>query len=310
MMKNDHFFRFNVGLMHSDPVLGLMEKQGIKGVGIFVALMVELRIREEYRMRRASLSALARRWECPVEDLLAVVDDYGLFAPCSDAAGEACFSSPYLDEVMAAVQGQQDSQSVRGRRRAVTAERAADGRFTRGIQPAKQSIADQSKAATESAAAVDLTVDDSFPGESGSQALQPFRGWEAYVDEAFGEQSWMELQAMHSKLGLRLMEQSDFVVALFKQHIRTYGKEASILSLGEAKTYFSNFIRFGSPTRRRLEQLLDRQAAVAAEQDAYRFEQRDPTTGERSYCGMPIPKTAPPRPDANSIWDECLWQWG
>lgn len=303
MIKNDHFFRFYVGLMYSDPILGLAEKQGIKGVGIFVALVVELRVRQDYRMRRASLSALARRWDCTLEELTAVVDDYGLFAPCSDVAGEACFSSPYLDEVMAAVQQTQQAQSAAGIYRASTAERAANGRFTSSRQPAKQSISKQSKAAAETAAATDFTGND-------ENRLLPFRGWEAYVDEAFGDQSWMEVQAMHSGLGLRLMEQSGFIIALFKQHVRTYGKEETIGSLGEAKSYFSNFIRPGSPTCQRLEQLLDRQATIEAEQNVYRFEQRNPTTGERSYCGMPIPETAPPRPDANSIWDECLWQWG
>lgn len=306
MIKHDHFFRFNVSLMYSDQMVALTEKQGIKGVGIFVALLVELRIREDYRMNRASLPTLARRWDCTLEEVEAVTNDYELFESYSDETQGAFFSSPYLDEVMEAVRQQQQVQRTRGLRRSITAKRSADGRFTSNVQPAEQSTAEQSTA-TKSNHPADY--DDPNRGRGGSSSLQPLRSWEAYVDEAFAEQSWMEVQAMHSKLGRRLLEHADAVIGLFKQHIRTYGKEQSVLSLRDAKSYFSNFVRPGTPTCQRVEQLLTHHDAIATGQDVYRHEQRDPVTGQRSYCGMPIPETAPPRPSANSIWDECLWQW-
>lgn len=129
------------------------------------------------------------------------------------------------------------------------------------------------------------------------------------MDEAFGEQSWMELQAMHSRLGKLLLEQSDAIASLFKQHIRTYGKESAIFSLSDAKSYFSNFIRLGTPTRQRLDAHLARQQCASRTIDLYRYEQRDPLTGERSYCGRPIPADAPPRPNENAVWNEELQEW-
>lgn len=298
MIKNDHFFRFNVGLMYSDPLLALMEKQGICGVGIFVALLVELRIREEYCASRASLSVLARRWQCTTQEVESVIDNYRLFERCRNAAGELCFSSPYLDEVMEAVRQQKQTQTAGGRRRASTAQRAANGRFTSDVQVAEQSISKQSKAAT-----------DAVGEESGVKRLPPIKGWESCIDEAFGEQSWMELQAMHSRLGKLLLEQSDVIALLFKQHIRTYGKESAIFSLSDAKSYFSNFIRLGSPTRQRLDAHLARQQCALRTTDPYRYEQLDPLTGERSYCGRLIPAQAPPRPNENAVWNEELQEW-
>ena len=41
--------------------------------------------------------------------------------------------------------------------------------------------------------------------------------------------------------------------------------------------------------------------------DFYRFEQRNPDTGERSYCGVPIPADAPPRPNDQAVWCEGKW---
>ena len=43
--------------------------------------------------------------------------------------------------------------------------------------------------------------------------------------------------------------------------------------------------------------------------DEYRYEDRDPVTGKRSYCGLPIPDDAPPRPNTQAVWlpDKKVW---
>ena len=45
--------------------------------------------------------------------------------------------------------------------------------------------------------------------------------------------------------------------------------------------------------------------------DEYRFEDRNPVTGERSYCGLPIPDDAPPRPNTQAIWlpEQKVWMY-
>ena len=43
--------------------------------------------------------------------------------------------------------------------------------------------------------------------------------------------------------------------------------------------------------------------------DEYRYEDRNPETGQRSYCGVPIPDDAPPRPNNQAVWlpDKKVW---
>lgn len=93
------------------------------------------------------------------------------------------------------------------------------------------------------------------------------------------------------------------------KHIRTYGKESAIFSPSDAKSYFSNFIRLGNPTRQKLDAHLARQQCASRTTDPYRYEQRDLLTGGRLYCGRLIPADAPPRPNENAVWNEELQEW-
>ena len=93
------------------------------------------------------------------------------------------------------------------------------------------------------------------------------------------------------------------IVECFKQHVRSIGKESHIQSLNDAKHYFCFFLKPGSHTYQRLLLQLKQQE----EDNAYRFEQRNPDTGERSYCGIPIPHDAPPRPNVQAVWDGEKW---
>ena len=35
----------------------------------------------------------------------------------------------------------------------------------------------------------------------------------------------------------------------------------------------------------------------------------NPLTGERSYCGVPLPADAPPRPNGRATWDNLKQSW-
>jgi hypothetical protein len=39
----------------------------------------------------------------------------------------------------------------------------------------------------------------------------------------------------------------------------------------------------------------------------FKYEDRHPTTGKRSYCGVVIPDDAPPRPNAQAVWCDGKW---
>ena len=127
--------------------------------------------------------------------------------------------------------------------------------------------------------------------------------WERYVDELRNEQSWIELMAMRSGLGKAFVQRFDKVLRLFKEHVQSVAHESHIVSPSEAKRYFCFFNTPGSATFRKLVEELQK----PVDKGKFRFEDRDPTTGQRSYCGVPIPSDAPPRPNEQAVWCEGKW---
>ena len=127
--------------------------------------------------------------------------------------------------------------------------------------------------------------------------------WESWLNEALGERSWLELQAMHSGLGGAFLPYLEVISKTFREHVLRQGTEVTICSLRDIKSYFSNFIRQGTVTNKRLRELIEKAAAT----DVYRFEQL--VDGQRTYCGLPIPEGAPPRPAVTSVWDERKFCW-
>ena len=127
--------------------------------------------------------------------------------------------------------------------------------------------------------------------------------WERYVDGLRHEQSWIELMAMRSGMGKAFVQRFDEVLQLFKEHVQSVAHESHIISPSEAKRYFCFFNTPGSATFRKLVEELQK----PVDKGKFRFEHRDPTTGQRSYCGIPIPSDAPPRPNNQAVWNEGKW---
>ena len=127
--------------------------------------------------------------------------------------------------------------------------------------------------------------------------------WERYIDELKDDEQWMELVAMRSGLKQQFYTLFPRIVESFKRHVRAIGNEGHIVSSGDAKHYFWFFMNPSSPTYKNL--ILELQKPV--DKGKYKYEDRDPTTGKRSYCGMPIPDDAPPRPNSQAVWCEGKW---
>ena len=127
--------------------------------------------------------------------------------------------------------------------------------------------------------------------------------WEGWLNEALGERSWLELQAIHSGLGGAFLPYLEVISKAFREHVLRQGTEVTICSLRDVKSYFSNYIRQGSITNKHLREVIEK----AATTNVYRFEQL--VDGQRTYCGLPIPEGAPPRPAMTSVWDERKHCW-
>ena len=93
------------------------------------------------------------------------------------------------------------------------------------------------------------------------------------------------------------------VLQHFKRHVQAVGNEKDIQTPSDAKRYFCFFNTPGSPTFARLVAELQK----PVDKGKYKFEDRDPVTDQRSYCGVPIPADAPPRPNSQAVWNGGKW---
>lgn len=298
-MKNDQYFRLEANIMANDNVLSLIELMGMEGYGIYISLLGELRQRDDYRCAFNSLAALARRWNTGLEQVRSVVLNFDLFEATSD---DLFFSSFYLNQVMRSLDEKRRHGLTVGKSRTVTVQRAADGRFTVARPLEEKSIEEKREEEKKE-------VPPKLTPRQVRDVVNNVDHWEQYIDEAFGDQSWLEVVAMHSGMGVQFMERLPAIVRFFKQHVRTYGKEQTLCSVADAKSYFGNFVRQHSPTQKALLAELTKQAVRHAAGNPYRYEEHDPLTGQRMYCGLVIPADAPPRPHENAVWSETLREW-
>ena len=127
--------------------------------------------------------------------------------------------------------------------------------------------------------------------------------WEQYVDSLQQEEQWKELMAMRTGLKKDFYKFFPRIVENFKQHVRLLGNEGRILSPSDAKHYFCFYLDPGSVTFKKLWEELHK----PIDKGKYKYEERDPATGQRSYCGVPIPADAPPRPNGQAVWCDGKW---
>ena len=122
------------------------------------------------------------------------------------------------------------------------------------------------------------------------------------MDALRDEPQWLSVMAKRGRFSEGFVKRFDEVLKHFKQHVMAVGNEQNIRSLNDAKRYFNNYNKPGSITHERLAEELRKPV-----EGACKYETRDPVTGMRSYCGVPIPPEAPPRPNDRAVW--CNGKW-
>ncbi len=140
------------------------------------------------------------------------------------------------------------------------------------------------------------SIDDDMKFCSGKKSGEMLR-WECYINEAFKVQSWVEIVGMMSGLKGDFLNNLPFIRSMFKKHVVVQGSTERITSVSEAQAYFANYIRPGKPTRLFLEEKLKERSRMQNESTSLSpYETYNPLTGERSYCGVPLPADAPRAP--------------
>ena len=295
-MKKDQYIPHEISMRSTTEVMNLIEKEGPAGYGIYWALMEYLRVQDGYIGDIQALKTLKRELKIRQTKLDKVLYGYGLFV-CNGNT----FYSLKLNEVM---------KPFEQRRAKIEAYKR---------QKQKENSLEISKVSSEKNDIVSFEVKGKGEGkgkeerkttsslkEKDDDALVPVSitpAWERYVDELRHEQSWIEIMAMRSGLGKAFVQRFDKVLQLFKEHVQAVAHESHIVSPSEAKRYFCFFNTPGSAT---FQKLVD-EFHKPADKGKYKHEDRDPTTGQRSYCGVPIPDDAPPRPNSQAVWNGNEW---
>ena len=292
-MKRDQYIPHEVSMRNTTEVMNLIENEGMAGYGIYWALMEYLRIQEGYTGDIQTLKPLTKQLKIRKPKLEKILKGYGLFICVGNT-----FYSPKLNEVM------KPFEDRRARIEAYKRSKEKDKLLEiSDISPEKSGIVSfEVKGKGEGKGKVTTSTKEE-EGDDAVASVPTILIWERYIDELQQEQQWIEVMAMRSGLGLMFVNRFPEVLQLFKRHVQAVGNEKDIQSPGDAKRYFNNFNTPGSATFRQLVAELQK----PIDKGKYRHEDIDPATGQRSYCGIPIPADAPPRPNAQAVWCEDKW---
>ena len=296
-MKKDQYIPHEVSLRNTTEVINLIESEGAAGYGIYWALMEYLRVQEGYVGDLQALAPLKRQLKIRQPKLDKVLNGFGLFI-CNGNT----FFSPKLNEVM------KPFEEKRARIEAYKRNKQKENslKISEEASPKCDIVSFEVKGKGEGKGKEETTSSLNKKDDDDSESLAvPVLAWERYVNELRNEQSWIEIMAMRSGLGKVFVQRFDEILQAFKEHVQSIAHESHIDSPSEAKKYFCFFNTPGSATFNRIAAILHK----TVDKGEYKHEDRDPTTGQRSYCGVPIPADAPPRPNAQAVWNEEKRKW-
>ena len=298
-MKKDQYIPHEVSMRNTTEVMNLIESEGMAGYGIYWALMEYLRVQDGYVGDLQALAPLKRQLKIRQSKLDRVLHGFGLFVCHGNT-----FYSPKLNEVM------KPFEDRRARIEAYKRKKEKENSLEiNEVNAEKRDIVSfevkgkgegKGEGKEETTSSLNKKDDD-----AGKSLATPVLSWERHVNELRNEQSWIEIMAMRSGLGKVFVQRFDEVLQAFKEHVQSIAHESHIDSPSEAKKYFCFFNTPGSATFKRIAAMLQK----PIDRGKYKHEDRDPATGKRSYCGIPIPADAPPRPNAQAAWSEEKRKW-
>ena len=294
-MKKDQYIQHEVSMRNTTEVINLIESEGAAGYGIYWALMEYLRVQEGYIGDLRALAPLKRQLKIRQPKLDKVLNGFGLFI-CNGNT----FYSPKLNEVMKPFEERRARIDVYKRNK----QKENLLKISEEASPKCDIVSFEVKGKGEGKGKEETTSSLNKKDDDDSESLvAPVLAWERYVNELRNEQSWIEIMAMRSGLGKVFVQRFDEILQAFKEHVQSIAHESHIDSPSEAKKYFCFFNTPGSATFNRIAAILQK----TVDKGEYKHEDRDPATGQRSYCGVPIPADAPPRPNAQAVWNDGKW---
>ena len=291
-MKNDQYIPHEVSTRSNSQVINLIEAEGAAGYGFYWALLEYLRAQNHYTGDIRAIKNIARQMKIRIDKAIRILNDYGLFV-----VENTLFSSQLLVEKMLPLERKRakvcPENAVNVSESTCNSLEISNASFKE--EKRKEEKNKEEKTTTSSSKKNVDAVDDDV-------IKQP---WENHIDSLRGEEQWKEIMAMRSGIGKEFIRRFDDVLRHFKQHVQAVANESRIVSPSEAKKYFCFYLTPGSAPYQKLMEHLKQ----TKKSDAYRFEDFNPTTGQRSYCGEPIPHDAPPRPNDQAVWIDEKRKW-
>ena len=289
-MKRDQYIPHEVSIRNTSEVMNLIEKEGMAGYGIYWAIMEYLRTQDDYTGDVRVLRTLARQLKTKLCKVESVLHNYGLFT-----LTDFTFRSIKLDAMM---------RPLENKRKAMEKQNESKPKAERNQDDCKTLKTNDSVALSKVKESKEKeSITSSSKDDNDVVAVPVSLAWERYVDELAKEQQWIEIMAMRSGMGQVFVQRFGEVLQHFKLHVQAVGNEKDIQTPSDAKRYFCFFNTPGSPTFARLVSELQK----PVDKGKYKFEDRDPITGQRSYCGVSIPADAPPRPNEQAVWNGGKW---
>ena len=313
-MKKDYYFPHEIRTRNDEAVMELIECEGAGGYGIYWALMEYLRTQEGYVGKMVAVKTIARQMRTKPYKVESVLQNYGLFV----VEGKT-FRSVKLEFVMKPLDNKCKAVEARNKRNAAAVQEQCSGSAEAVSEQNLCNSLETSSESSENASLIKKNKEEenkeeytSSPISSSSaeaaeekKPVQYTPAWEQYVDSLQQEEQWKELMAMRTGLKKDFYKFFPCIVENFKRHVRLLGNEGRILSPSDAKHYFCFYLDPGSVTFKKLWEELHK----PVDKGKYKFEDRAPTTGQRSYCGIPLPSDAPPRPNNQAVWDGKKWRF-
>lgn len=305
-MKNDQYIPHEVSTRSNSLVMNLIEAEGMAGYGTYWALLEYLRVQENYVGDLKALKTIKRQMKIRQAKLDRILHGSGLFV-CDGNT----FYSPKLNELMKPYEARKAKIEAykQNKEKAISLEISKDEVLENNIVSFEEKGKGKGKREEDTSSPISSSSPSEEAAEAAAEAevvsVSSVPRWERLVDELQTDQQWLELVAMRSGLKRQFHSLFPRIVECFKRHVRCMGNEGRILSTSDAKHYFFFFLNPSSPTYKNL--ILELQKPV--DKGVYRFEDGHPSTGKRSYCGIPIPDDAPPRPNDQAVWNTDLQEW-
>ena len=291
-MKKDQYIPHEVSMRTTSEVMRLIEEEGMTGYGIYWALMEYLRVQDNYVGDIGAMKYLSRQLKTSIDRLMRILKNYGLFE-----VADFTFQSRKLNSVMKPLEDKRKAMDKQlSDDRCMTVQRKARNPLKTNVDISLSKVKESKEENTPSKSS---SSTEAVAGKT----VKYTPAWEQYVDSLQQEEQWKELMAMRTGLKKDFYKFFPRIVENFKQHVRLLGNEGRILSPSDAKHYFCFYLDPGSVTFKKLWEELHK----PIDKGKYKYEERDPTTSQRSYCGIPIPADAPPRPNGQAVWCDGKW---